>query len=432
MPKLVLDLTKSIDANAAAYFEKAKKLKKKVEGAEAALSGNLKKLKELEEKRDKFALEQSKKEKLKERKPEWYEKFRWFVSSEGFLVIGGRDATSNEIVIKKHTDSNDLVFHTDMAGSPFFVVKSESRNIGDKTKEEGAEATCTFSREWKNGLQTTSVFYVNPEQVSKKTQAGEYMGKGAFMIYGKTNYIDNKVNLAVGMTEKQQVMSGPLDAVKKHCRNYAALEQGNEKVSRIAKHIQYKIGGAIDEIIRANNKERVKITDIEIQQLNESHESILNCFKSYEKELVDFLIEDSLDNQKKQMSITYLWFLKSTKELVAYVTVLADAISLQGELKEHFRQQGVLYKSLPALKIGRLCVTDEYLGKGIGTLMIEFTLVLAQKISKDIGLRFITTDAKRNQEPRKDSVHFYKKFGFEILRQREKGTTPMYKDLIKE
>jgi len=138
-----------------------------------------------------------------------------------------------------------------MAGSPFFVVKSESRNIGDKTKEEAADATCTFSRAWKNGLQTTSVFYVNPEQVSKKTQAGEYMGKGAFMIYGKTNYIDNKVNLAVGMTEKQQVMSGPLDAVKKHCRNYAALEQGNEKVSRIAKHIQYKIGGAIDEIIRA-------------------------------------------------------------------------------------------------------------------------------------------------------------------------------------
>ena len=181
-----------------------------------------------------------------------------------------------------------------------------------------------------------------------------------------------------------------------------------------------------------NNKEKIRINEIEIEQINESHKSIISTFKSYEKELVDFLIEDALDNQKKQMSMTYLWFLKSTKELVAYVTVLADAISLQGELKEHFRQQGVLYKSLPALKIGRLCVTDEYLGKGIGTLMIEFTLVLAQKISKDIGLRFITTDAKRNQEPRKDSVHFYKNFGFEILRQREKGTTPMYKDLIKE
>lgn len=173
------------------------------------------------------------------------------------------------------------------------------------------------------------------------------------------------------------------------------------------------------------NKEKINISDIEIEQINESHKEIISKFISYEKELVDFLIEDALDNQKKQMSMTYLWFLKSTKELVAYVTVLADAISLQGELKEHFRQQGILYKSLPALKIGRLCVSDEYLGRGIGTLMIEFTLVLAQRIGKEIGLRFITTDAKRNQDPRKDSVHFYKNFGFEILKQREKGTLPI-------
>ena len=251
MPKLTLDLTKSIDENAASFFERAKKAKKKIEGAKAALDENLKKLKELEGKRDKFILEQSKKEKLKERRIEWYEKFRWFISSEGFLVIGGRDATSNEVVIKKHTESNDFVFHTDMAGSPFFVVKSENKNIGEKTKEEVADATCTFSRAWKNGMQTTSVFYVNPEQVSKKTQAGEYMGKGAFMIYGKTNYIDNKINLAVGMTKHNQIMSGPLDAVKKHCEKYVVLEQGDEKASAVAKRIQYKIGGLLDEIIRA-------------------------------------------------------------------------------------------------------------------------------------------------------------------------------------
>ena len=86
---------------------------------------------------------------------------------------------------------------------------------------------------------------------------------------------------------------------------------------------------------------------------------------------------------------------------------------------------------MPALKIGRLCVSDNYLGRGIGTLMIEFVIVLAEKIGSEIGLRFITTDAKRNPDPRKDSVHFYKRLGFEVLKQREKGTLPMYKDLIK-
>ena len=263
MTKLVLDLTKSIDQNAAAYFEKAKKTKKKIEGAESALSQSLKKLKELEARKEKIILEKSKDKILKERKLEWYEKFRWFVSSEGFLVIGGRDATSNEIVIKKHTDTNDLVFHTDMAGSPFFVVKSENKNIGEKTRHEAADATCTFSRAWKNGLQTSSVFYVNPEQVSKKTRSGEYMGKGAFMIYGKTNYIDNRINLAVGMTKQQQVMSGPLDAVKKHCEKYVILEQGNEKASSVAKRIQYKIGGLLDEIIRALPSGGFRISQIQ-------------------------------------------------------------------------------------------------------------------------------------------------------------------------
>jgi len=251
MARLALDLTKGIEENAAVYFEKAKKAKKKIEGAEAALNESLKKIKELEGKKEKQVLEKAKQDKLKERKAEWYEKFRWFISSEGFLVIGGRDATSNEVVIKKHLDANDLVLHTDMAGSPFFVIKSGGKQIGEKTRHETADATCTFSRAWKLGLQTSTVFYVNPDQVSKKTKSGEFMGKGAFMIYGKTNYIDNKVNLAIGITKDQQVMAGPLESVKAHCSNYVILDQGDEKVSKIAKYIQHKIGGSLDEIIRA-------------------------------------------------------------------------------------------------------------------------------------------------------------------------------------
>jgi predicted ribosome quality control (RQC) complex YloA/Tae2 family protein len=251
MTKLMLDITKSIDENAAIYFEKAKKIKKKIIGAEEALRGNLIKIKELESKKEKIILEKVKKAEVKSRKKEWYEKFRWFVSSEGFLVIGGRDATSNEIVIKKHAEKNDIVFHTDLAGSPFFVVKSENKKIGKKTIEETADATCTFSRVWKLGLQTTPVFYVNPDQVSRKAKSGEYLTKGAFMIYGKTNYVDNQVNLAIGMNKNSQIIGGPLDAVKKYCEKFVVLLQGDEKVSSVAKYIRHKIGGSVDEIIRA-------------------------------------------------------------------------------------------------------------------------------------------------------------------------------------
>ena len=253
MTRLVLDLKKSIEENASDYFEKAKKIKKKLKGAEIALKQNLKKLKEMESKKEKSDAKEEQLKKIPERKKEWYEKFRWFFSSDGFLVLGGRDATSNEIVVKKHTDKNDLVLHTDMAGSPFFVIKSENKKIPESAIEEAADAVCTFSRAWKLGLQTSDVFYVTPDQVSKKTKAGEYMGRGAFMIYGKTNYINNKINLAIGITKENAVMSGPVEAIKKNCEKYLILNQGDEKVSSIAKKISYKLGPGLDldEIIRA-------------------------------------------------------------------------------------------------------------------------------------------------------------------------------------
>ncbi|MDP7115460.1 MAG: NFACT RNA binding domain-containing protein [Candidatus Woesearchaeota archaeon] len=244
--KIGLYLDKSIEENAGLYYDKAKKIKKKIEGARKALDEGLLKLKKLEKEQKVLEV----KEEVVKVKKKWYEKFHWFVSSEGFLVIGGRDATSNEIVVKKHTDSNDLVLHTDMAGSPFFVIKSDGKEIGKDTIKEAADATVSFSRAWKLGLMTTSVFYVTPEQVSKKAQSGEYMSKGAFMIYGKVNYIDNEMSMAVGMFDGA-IMAGPVSAVKKNCSKIVVVIQGKDKTSSVAKKIRYLVGGELDDIIRA-------------------------------------------------------------------------------------------------------------------------------------------------------------------------------------
>lgn len=250
--KITLFVEKSLEQNAALYFEKAKKIAKKIEGAKLALEEHRQKLASLEKKRDKELGEKQERRAAATKKKEWYEKFRWFISSEGFLVVGGRDATSNEVVVKKHTEDNDVVFHTDMAGSPFFVIKTEGKTPGEATLKEVADATATFSRAWKLGLSNSPVFHVSPKQVSKKTQSGEYLGKGAFMIYGKTNYIDNKINLAIGITEDGKIMSGPLSAIQANCAHHLELQQGDEKASGIAKLIHKKLkGGTLDEIIRA-------------------------------------------------------------------------------------------------------------------------------------------------------------------------------------
>lgn len=175
----------------------------------------------------------------------------------------------------------------------------------------------------------------------------------------------------------------------------------------------------------------ITANQIMIEHLSSTHKEYLKNFKSYETELMDFLVEDALENQNKKISKTYLWFLKSSKEIIGYVTLLTDKISLTTALKEEFKEKGINYKSLPALKVGRLCVEDKFLKKGVGKLIIQFVLYQVQKINERCGCRFITLDAKRNSDKLMDSIHFYKKMGFVVLKEREKGTTPMYKDIFK-
>jgi len=246
MVRLNLRLDKSIEENSGVYFDRAKKEKKKLEGAILALEKSRKQLGRLDKKHD---IQKQQEPNQSPIKKQWFEKFRWFFSSEGFLVIGGRDATSNEIIIKKHTDKDDLVFHTDMAGSPFFVIKTEGKKPGQTTKRETADATASYSRAWKTEMTTIDVFYVKPEQVSKKAKSGEFVAKGSFMIYGKTNYIENEMRIAIGEKENR-IIGGPVDAIKAQTNKFVEIVKGKEKPSDIAKKIRKRLGGELDEIIR--------------------------------------------------------------------------------------------------------------------------------------------------------------------------------------
>ena len=247
--EIEFDLNKSVDENAGRYFDLSKKAKKKLEGARDALEKSKKALAKLEREEEKFLAEEEKKQLKKSRKREWYEKFHWFISSEGFLCIGGKDATSNEIVVKKHTDKEDVVFHTDMAGSPFFVIKN-GEEAGEDTLKETGQAVAVYSRAWKLGHGTADVFYVKPEQVTKEAKSGEHLAKGSFMVYGKTEYLHPKLEYAIGLVE-EAIIGGPVSAVKKKTENFVVVIVGKEKKSSLAKKIKSKLkGGDLDDIIK--------------------------------------------------------------------------------------------------------------------------------------------------------------------------------------
>ena len=247
--EIEISLNKNVDENASTYFNLAKKAKKKLAGAKKALEDSKKQLLQLENNEKKFQVEQEKKQQKKARKKEWYEKFHWFISSEDFLCVGGKDATSNEIIVKKHMEKDDIVFHTDMAGSPFFIIKN-GKDCTGVTLKETAQAVAVYSRAWKLGHASADVFYVKPDQVTKEAQSGESLSKGSFMVYGKTEYLHPKLEYAIGLAE-DEVIGGPVDAVKSKTKNYVIVISGRNKKSALAKKIKAKFkGGDLDDIIK--------------------------------------------------------------------------------------------------------------------------------------------------------------------------------------
>jgi predicted ribosome quality control (RQC) complex YloA/Tae2 family protein len=237
-----LDLTRSIQSNAAGYYERAKKTEKKQEGAKKALHETQTKIQELQkhlmEKTEKVFEEAPPKKKEKA----WYEKFRWFISSDGFLVIGGRDATTNEIIIKKHTEPTDIVFHADIAGAPFVVIKIEGKTPSEQTIHEAAQLAASYSKAWRELFHAIDVFWVHPDQLSKSPPPGQYLEKGSFIIHGKKNYLRKiPLSIAIGIIIKENqttVVGGPTEFVKKQTTHYVEVIPGQESSSSLARHIR--------------------------------------------------------------------------------------------------------------------------------------------------------------------------------------------------
>ena len=251
--EIKINLDKSVEENAQVYFEQSKKAKKKLEGAKKALEQTRKKLEKEEKTHSKTLQKEEALQKAKQRKKEWYEKFKWFISSDNILVIGGKDASSNEVVIKKHTDPWNIIFHTEAPGSPFVVIKNEKdQAIPEQTKNEAAIFAGTHTKAWEKNMRSIEVFEVKPEQVTKEAKSGEYVSKGAFMIYGKRKIHDAILDLSTGYFVKDShkiIMSGPTSAIKNKCEEYITLKQGNLKKGEISNKIVHKFKLATNEEI---------------------------------------------------------------------------------------------------------------------------------------------------------------------------------------
>lgn len=233
--KTSIDVSKTVPQNAQLYYEKSKKLAKKQEGAIRSIE------------QTKLAMQKKEKPVAKKGtvriKKHWYDKFRWFTSSDGFLVIGGRDADTNEEIFTKYMEKRDIVLHTQSPGAPLTVIKTGGKDVPPQTLEEAARFVVSYSSIWKSGQFSADCYWVNSTQVSKTPESGEYVKKGSFIIRGERNYLrDVPVGVAVGieMGAETRVIGGPLSAVNGRGKHIIELLPGKFNQNDIAKKI-YRI-----------------------------------------------------------------------------------------------------------------------------------------------------------------------------------------------
>ncbi|XP_015244985.1 PREDICTED: nuclear export mediator factor NEMF [Cyprinodon variegatus] len=125
----------------------------------------------------------------KARKVYWFEKFLWFISSENYLVIAGRDQQQNEMIVKRYLRAGDIYVHADLHGATSCVIKNPSGDpVPPRTLTEAGTMAVCYSAAWDAKI-ITSAWWVHHHQVSKTAPTGEYLTTGSFMIRGKKNFL---------------------------------------------------------------------------------------------------------------------------------------------------------------------------------------------------------------------------------------------------
>ena len=258
-----------VEKNADRLYTEAKRVAEKKAGALAAIEDTREQLAEIERRRDEWEAgdetddetdddEGEERDWLAEpsvpvrRTEEWYERFRWFHTSDGFLVIGGRNADQNEELVKKYLERGDKVFHTQAHGGPVTVLKatdpsepsSSDIEIPDSSLEEAAQFAVSYASVWKDGRYAGDVYMVESDQVTKTPESGEYLEKGGFAIRGERTYFDDTpVGVAVGIQcePTTRVVGGPPSAIEAYAVTTIRVEPGRFAQADAAKRIYRRL-----------------------------------------------------------------------------------------------------------------------------------------------------------------------------------------------
>lgn len=202
-PKLAIDIDLGLSAwsNSTEYYDQkrsaAGKQERTVLASEKALKSHERKVQEDLKK----GLKQEKEVLRPVRKQQWFEKFIYFLSSDGYLILGGKDAQQQEILYRRYLRKGDVYVHADLKGSVPMIIKNNPNMpdapIPPSTLSQAGHLAVSTSEAW-DSKAVMSAWWVNGDQVSKTGQTGEYLAPGLFNIKGKKEFLP-PAQLVVGL-----------------------------------------------------------------------------------------------------------------------------------------------------------------------------------------------------------------------------------------
>ncbi len=186
-----------------------------------------------------------------------YRNYRWFYTSEGKLVIGGKSDEQNEEALKNFLKKEFTLLHTTNPGSPFMIIQSKNPSKND-IKETAVFCAC-FSKQWKEikPNQKISIDIFKGNQIYKlKT-----MKKGTFGVKGEKQTMQVKPELIL------IVQKGKLRAVPNAPKEEKLLElkpgklNKTEAIDKISKKIKDKFHFPIskEEIAKAIPSDKISV-----------------------------------------------------------------------------------------------------------------------------------------------------------------------------
>jgi hypothetical protein len=205
-------------------------------------------------------------EKVKPRK-KWYERYRWFFSSNDILIIAGKTPRNNETIIKRYTKLHDLILHSDIPNSPFVVIRNVQKlnPLPAETIYEAAELVVTYSKAWEENWEKDkcSVYYIAPHQITKESN----LPLGEFLITGEKRHLGKiKPRLSIGVKEIEnfqvKLIFGPPTAVKKQSPYLVTILPGDTQARDLAEKIKQQLVIKVFPEIK-NSTEEIELKDIE-------------------------------------------------------------------------------------------------------------------------------------------------------------------------